>query len=49
MHIKQNDNYIVLDSRPSDAIALALRCNTPIFMNKWLVDFTYDMSDIEFL
>jgi bifunctional DNase/RNase len=49
IHMKKGDNSIVLDSRPSDAIALALRCNTPIFMNKWLVDFTYDMVDIKFL
>ena len=48
IHIKQNDRSIVLDSRPSDAIALALRCDIPIFMNKWLVEFTYDISDIKF-
>ncbi len=47
IHIKQNDRTIVLDSRPSDAIALAVRANIPIFMNRWLVEFTYDMSDIK--
>jgi len=47
IHINQNGQSIVLDSRPSDAIALAVRCNIPIFMNKWLVEFTYDMSDIK--
>ncbi|NLC63572.1 MAG: bifunctional nuclease family protein [Thermoanaerobacterales bacterium] len=46
IHIKQKDQTIVLDSRPSDAMALALRCDIPIFMNKWLVEFTYDISDI---
>ena len=38
IHIKQNEQRIILDSRPSDAIALALRCNAPIFMNKWLIE-----------
>lgn len=47
IYIKQNDRQIVLDSRPSDAIALALRCNIPILMKRRLVEFTYDMSDIE--
>ncbi len=46
IHIKQNDRSIVLDARPSDAIALAVRCDIPIFMNKWLAEFTYDISDI---
>lgn len=48
IHIRQNDHIIVLDSRPSDAIALALRCNIPILMNRWLTEFTYDISDIKF-
>lgn len=48
IHIRQNDRSIVLDSRPSDAIALAVRCDIPIFMNKLLVEFTYDISDIKF-
>lgn len=47
IHIKQNDRLIVLDSRPSDAIALAVRCDIPIFMNRWLIEFTYDISDIK--
>jgi bifunctional DNase/RNase len=48
IHIKQDDRLIVLDSRPSDAIALALRCNIPIFMVRWLIEFTYDISDVQF-
>jgi bifunctional DNase/RNase len=32
IHCRQRDNEIVLDSRPSDAIALALRMNCPIFV-----------------
>ena len=48
IHIRQNDQSIVLDSRPSDAIALAVRCDIPIFMNFRLVEFTYDLSDMKF-
>ena len=47
IHINQNNNPIVLDARPSDAIALAVRCHVPIFMNRWLVEFTYDVSDMK--
>lgn len=48
IHLTQNDRHIILDSRPSDAIALALRCDIPIYMNKLLTEFTYDISDIKF-
>lgn len=37
---------LVIDSRPSDAIALALRCEAPIYMADKLVEFTYDYQDI---
>lgn len=47
IYIRQDGKEIILDSRPSDAIALALRCNIPILMKRRLVEFTYDMSDIE--
>lgn len=49
IHIKQNDQNIILDSRPSDAIALAIRCNIPILMNFQLVEFTYNLSDIKLI
>ncbi|HHY13026.1 MAG TPA: bifunctional nuclease family protein [Thermoanaerobacterales bacterium] len=45
IHISQDGSNIVLDSRPSDAIALAVRCDIPIFMNKILIEFTYDISN----
>lgn len=48
IHLRQNGRIIALDARPSDAIALAVRCNIPIFINTGLVEFTYDMSDIKF-
>ena len=46
LHLRQNDETLVLDSRPSDAIALALRCDAPIYMKPRLVEFTYDFQDI---
>ena len=46
LHLRQNDETLVLDSRPSDAIALALRCDAPIYMEPRLVEFTYDFQDI---
>ena len=33
---------LVIDSRPSDAIALALRCNTPIFVAGHVIDKSHD-------
>lgn len=32
LHIKQNDELLQIDARPSDAIALALRADAPIFV-----------------
>ncbi len=49
IHMRQGERDIVLDSRPSDAIALALRCDAPIFIKFPLIEFTYDFSDIKFI
>lgn len=46
--INQNGESKTVDSRPSDAIALALRCNVPIYMKNQLIEFTYDLKDIVF-
>ncbi|ADH60524.1 protein of unknown function DUF151 [Thermoanaerobacter mathranii subsp. mathranii str. A3] len=48
LYIKQGDRVIKLDSRPSDAIALAMRTDIPIFINIRLAEFTYDMADLKF-
>ncbi|AAM24035.1 MAG: hypothetical protein XD49_0549 [Caldanaerobacter subterraneus] len=48
VHIKQGDKLIKLDSRPSDAIALAVRTDMPIYLNVRLAEFTYDMADLKF-
>lgn len=34
IHLKSNGNDVVIDSRPSDAIALALRTEAPIFVEE---------------
>lgn len=46
VYLSQNDQSIIIDSRPSDAIALALRFDSPIYMATKMVEFTYDYQDI---
>ncbi len=46
VYLNQNGETLVIDSRPSDAIALALRFEAPIYMATRLVEFTYDYQDI---
>ncbi|OPL12596.1 MAG: hypothetical protein AVO34_07100 [Firmicutes bacterium ML8_F2] len=46
IYFKQNEETLIIDSRPSDAIALALRLEAPIYMETKLIEFTYDYQDI---
>jgi len=46
IYLQHNGETVVVDSRPSDAIALALRFQSPIFMVAKMVEFTYDYQDI---
>jgi hypothetical protein len=46
IYLQQNGETLVVDSRPSDAIAVALRFDAPIFMVPKLIEFTYDYQDI---
>ncbi len=46
IYLEQDGKTTVLDSRPSDAIALALRCGASIYMVTKMVEFTYDFEDI---
>lgn len=46
IYLQFNGKNVVVDSRPSDAIALALRFQAPIFMVSKMVEFTYDYQDI---
>lgn len=38
VQLRFNDETITIDSRPSDAIALALRTDAPIFVNQVVID-----------
>lgn len=38
IYIAQNNSEVIIDSRPSDAIALALRVEAPIFVAKKVLD-----------
>jgi len=38
LHLVQNDKKYVIDSRPSDAIAIALRVNAPIYVEEKVVN-----------
>ncbi len=46
LYIHYQDQELILDARPSDAIALALRWGAAIYMAPRLVEFTYDYEDI---
>src|SRR5512143_1604452 len=37
IHLRHRDQPVVIDSRPSDAIALALRVNSPIYVEETVV------------
>jgi len=38
MHLKKNSEEYILDARPSDAIAIALRTDAPIFVNEEVIN-----------
>jgi bifunctional DNase/RNase len=38
LHLTQGESTQVISCRPSDAIALAVRCNAPLFANEALLD-----------
>ena len=48
IHIDAAGNNIVIDARPSDAIAVALRTGSPIFVNKKVIEKskTIDMRNL---
>jgi len=51
LHILRNGDIIDVDSRPSDAIALAVQESVPIFVEDHVLDEasgTFDMGDIHF-
>ena len=38
IHLQRNEETLIIDSRPSDAIALALRVNCPIFIDEKVIE-----------
>ena len=48
LRLSRGEDVEVLDARPSDAIALAIRAQVPIYMEERLVEFTMDVQDISF-
>jgi len=44
----ENGEEMIIDSRPSDAIALAIRSDAPIYIGPHLIEFTYNSEDIVF-
>lgn len=38
MHLERESEEYILDARPSDAIAIALRCDSPIFVNEEVIE-----------
>ncbi len=47
LHLRQHGRALTIDSRPSDAIALALRCDKPILVARQLMHSTesFDLAD----
>lgn len=41
---KENGDIVVIDSRPSDAIALSVRCGCKIYINKEILDTTQTIT-----
>jgi len=48
LHISQNDEKIVVDARPSDAIALAVRVDVPVYVDEKIME-TNGVDREEFL
>jgi len=46
IHLYQGEENYCLDARPSDAVALALRFEVPIYMATRLIEFTLDYEDL---
>ncbi|NLK00325.1 MAG: bifunctional nuclease family protein [Clostridia bacterium] len=46
IHLKHQNQNKIIDSRPSDAIALALRSDAGIYMAPKLIEFTHDFEDL---
>ncbi len=45
MHLIRNGNIIIVDARPSDAVALALTVGAPIYISEKVDEFTITMAE----
>ena len=48
LYLEYDNQMQIVDSRPSDAIALALRWEAPIFITMKLIEFTLDPDNVVF-
>jgi hypothetical protein len=46
LYLRQGDKEIVVDARPSDAIALALRTNAPLYITENVAAYTLNIEDL---
>ena len=46
LHLEQGNMRFTLDSRPSDAIAIALRCRAPIMISSKVVEHTLPVENV---
>jgi bifunctional DNase/RNase len=46
LYLRQGEKEIIVDARPSDAIALALRANAPLYMTEKVAAYTLSMDDL---
>ncbi|MGI9860298.1 bifunctional nuclease family protein [Moorella naiadis] len=46
LYLRQGDREVVVDARPSDAIALALRTNAPLYITEKVAAYTLSIEDL---
>jgi bifunctional DNase/RNase len=46
LYLRQGEKEIIVDARPSDAIALALRTNAPLYMTEKVAAYTLSIDDL---
>jgi len=46
LYLNQGEKEIVIDARPSDAIALALRTNAPMYITEKVAAYTLNVDDL---
>lgn len=46
LYLRQGDKEIVVDARPSDAIALALRSNAPLYITEKVAGYTLSIDEL---